>query len=102
MGFSASLFRHTMPIPAPTHPRFEHDNKAVHNFVNTVLQSENMTDQSQVILMCGVALNDKDLMRYACEMDPTVVNRIIKKSTMELIDGVFGPTLGIKLGGVHH
>ena len=49
--------------------------------------------------MCGVALENKDLMAYACNIDTTVVNRIVPTHVLQLIDDALEPATGIKLAG---
>ena len=86
-----------MPILPP--PPFKHDNQDVDDFITGILQSTNIPNRAQIILMCGVALENKDLMAYACNIDTTVVNRIVPTHVLQLIDDALEPATGIKLAG---
>ncbi len=75
-------------------PNFNHEVLAIHNFINTALTHEDMTSRTQIILMCGIYLNNLDLIKYACEIDNTVINRPVSNSLIEIIKSVLEPDGG--------
>ena len=82
----------------PTHPTFTHENTAVNNFVNLLFISDNLNNRAQLILLSGVALNNVELIQYACQIDSTVVNTPVLNSTLNTIDAIFFPVIGKKFG----
>ena len=48
----------------------------------------------QIILMIGIYLNDKDIMAYACNKFPGLVNKVITAHTITIFEH-FGIPLGI-------
>ncbi len=85
----------------PTHPTFTHENAAVNNFVNLLFISDNLNNRAQLILMSGVALNNVELIQYACQIDSTVVNTPVLNSTLNTIDAIFFPVIGKKFGNTN-
>ncbi len=86
-------------MPSPT---FTHENTAVNTFVNLILnENNNITNRAELIIMSGIALNNIELVDYACQIQPTIVNVLIADSTINAINAVFLPALGIKFGDDH-
>ena len=78
-------------------PKYEHDDEAVKNYINDLFKLTSIPQQSQLILMAGIALNDVKLIKYACDLDPTVVKRPVPQSILEATDAVLGKAAGCKL-----
>ena len=84
-----------MPVPAP--PEFTHENQGIHNFVNMHLSNANananvnIPNRSCLIIMSGIMLNNVALIKYAADIDPTVVNTPVPTAVHQVIEGIFGP-----------
>ena len=79
-------------------PTFHHDNVAVNNFINLLLTHATIPNRAQLILMSGIALNNVELIKFASEIDDTVVNTPVLNSVVEQIDAILFPALGIRMG----
>ena len=76
-----------MPIPAP--PTFHHDNKVIDNFVDYLLKEHPTgTKKAQLILMTGIALSNIDLIKYASNLEPGIVNKPVPNHIMTIIDAI--------------
>jgi len=85
-----------MPIPSP--PTFHHDNAAVDNYVKWLIDEALVVkDRACLILMAGMALENKNLMEYACNIDPEVVNKKVPSRVLTTTDAIMFPTIGVKL-----
>ena len=69
--------------------QFNHENVAIYNFVHFLLNYPDVNNRAQYILLSGVMLNNKDLMKYACETDPTVINKIVPTYIINNINAIF-------------
>ena len=80
-----------MPVPAP--PEFTHETPTIHNFVNMLLSNANanIPNRSCLIIMSGIMLNNVALIKYAADIDPTVVNTPVPTAVHQVIEGIFGP-----------
>ena len=67
-------------------PKYEHDDEAVKNYINSLFKLTSIPQQSQLILMAGIALNDVKLIKYACDLDPNVVKIPVPQSVLEATD----------------
>lgn len=77
-----------MPVPAP--PEFTHENQAIHNFINLLLADTlNTQHRSALIIMSGIMLNNIELIKYAADIDPAVVNTPIPLAVQQVIEGIF-------------
>ena len=76
-----------MPIPAP--PTFHHDNDTVNTFVDYLLKEQPPgTKKAQLILMTGIALNNIELIKYACHLNPDIVNKPVSNNILTIINAV--------------
>ena len=76
-----------MPIPAP--PTFHHDNNVINNFVDFLLKEQpSGTKKDQLILMTGIALNNIELIKYACYLNPDIVNKPVPNHILTIINSV--------------
>tara|TARA_Y100000590_G_scaffold341982_1_gene390335 strand:- start:697 stop:1035 length:339 start_codon:yes stop_codon:yes gene_type:complete len=76
-----------MPIPAP--PTFHHDNKVIDNFVDYLLKEQpSGIKKDQLILMTGIALNNIELIKYACYLNPDIVNKPVPNHILTIINAV--------------
>ena len=76
-----------MPIPAP--PTFHHDNNVINNFVDSLLKEQpSGTKKDQLILMTGIALNNIELIKYACYLNPDIVNKPVPNHILTIINSV--------------
>ena len=78
-------------------PKYEHDDEAVKNYINSLFKLTSFPEQSQLILMAGIALNDVKLIKYACDLDPNVVKMPVPQSVLEATDAALGEAAGCKL-----
>jgi len=85
-----------MPISAP--PTLQHAYDSVNKYIKWLL-SETLTikDRACLILMAGIALNNKSLMEYACNIDPGVVNKEVPSRVLTTTDAIMFPAIGVKL-----
>ena len=86
-----------MPIPAP--PTFHHDNKVIDNFVDFLLKEQpSGTKKDQLILMTGIALNNIELIKYASNLEPGIVNKPVPNHILTIIDAILSadPAIGFK------
>ena len=74
-------------------PNFQHPNDTIQTFVETILNTE-ITNRAQYIIMSGIALNNTDLINYACEVDPLCAQKPVKNSVLQLIDAIIGKETG--------
>ena len=81
-------------MPPPPIPTFKHDDQAIHNFINMALTHEDTPSRAQIILMSGIYLNNLDLIRYAREIDNTVINRPVSNGIIEIIESILKPEGG--------
>lgn len=72
-------------------PKYEHDDEAVKNYINDLFKLTSIPQQSQLILMAGIALNDVKLIKYACDIDPNVVKIPVLQSVIEATDAALAP-----------
>ena len=82
----------------PSSPTFHHDNDAVNNFINLLLTNTTIHNRAQLILMSGIALNDVELVKYAAEIDHTVINTPVPNSVVQQLDSILFPAIGIRMG----
>ena len=76
-----------MPIPAP--PTFHHDNNTVNTFVDYLLKEHPTgTKKAQLILMTGIALNNIELIKYASNLEPDIVNKPVPNHILTIIDAI--------------
>ena len=102
-----------MPIPMPTAPQITHINTNTNTNTNTTqttpptslsnqqkialraLAENLMVDgpdgnignpPGQIILMAGIVLNDKNMMAYACNKFPGLVNKVITAHTLTILE----------------
>jgi len=54
-------------------------------------------EQAQYIIMCGIALNNKELIEHAVRMDLAVINSPVSISVLTMIDQIFAPAIGVRL-----
>ena len=81
-------------MPTPIHsgrPQFDHEDTAINNFINFILDTPDIGNRAQLILMSGVMLENNELMGYACEIDPDVVDAVVPDNVMAIINGMFFP-----------
>ena len=82
-----------MPTPEP--PPFNHDNETVENYIKMLIkEGVGGTKRSQLILMAGISLNNVKLIKYACEIDPNVVNLPVPEDVLNATDAVLSPVTG--------
>ena len=74
-------------------PNFQHSNDTIQTFVKTILNNE-IPNRAQYIIMSGIALNNADLIKYACEVDPLCAQKAVKNSVLQVIDAIFGDETG--------
>ena len=100
----------TMPIPMPTAPHIEHVANTNTNTTQTTPPTSLSNQQKialrafaenlmvdgphgntgnppgQIILMVGIVLNDKNMMAYACNKFPGLVNKVITAHTLTILE----------------
>ena len=81
-------------------PTFQHDDKAVYNYIDCLLKNDDLENRSQLILIAGIALNNIKLMKYATSIDPTVVNRIVPNYILEATDAALSSVTGKQFSNV--
>ena len=74
-------------------PNFQHSNDTIKNFVNMILNDE-IANRAQLIIMSGVALNNVELIKYACEIDPDCAKKKVSNSVLQIIDAIFRDETG--------
>tara|TARA_B100000029_G_scaffold421039_1_gene427156 strand:- start:562 stop:831 length:270 start_codon:yes stop_codon:yes gene_type:complete len=77
---------------------FNHENNVVYNFIDGLLSKPKTILNLQLLLMTGVALNNIELMKYAIEINPEIVNMGVPTNVIQQIDNILLPALGIRLG----
>tara|TARA_Y100001970_G_C14189487_1_gene834489 strand:- start:607 stop:909 length:303 start_codon:yes stop_codon:yes gene_type:complete len=71
-------------------PIFNHENKAIHNFVNLLLvDTVNMEYRSAFIMLAGIKLGNLELIKYIIATDPDSVKRRIPLYIENIIDQIF-------------
>ena len=80
-------------------PNFSHENKAIHNFVNMCLDdklsSNSNLETAQFIIMSGIALENSDLIDYACKLDPTCPTKFVETHIITIFNSIFGPAIDV-------
>ena len=80
-------------------PNFSHENKAIHNFVNMCLDdklsSNSNLERAQFIIMSGIALENCDLIDYACKLDPTCPTKFVGPNIITIFNSIFGPAIDV-------
>ena len=80
------------PVPSnPVQPTFQHQDPAINTLVTTLLGMTDRTmHQNQMILLCGMKLNDVELISYIIENSPPgLVGELIPNTTIALIEAFF-------------
>ena len=71
-------------------PTFDHPNDALKTFVDMLLKpAQPSTFYLQLILVCGIKLNNMELVTYAIETQPSLANDPIPNSVMKTIAPFF-------------
>lgn len=76
----------TLSIPIPD---FTHHDIAVENNIKMILQTPLLKNREQILILCGIYLNNLDLIKYAATVDPTVVNAVIKPCVLSIVKKIF-------------
>ena len=79
-------------------PHFSHEDQAINNFVNLILNNTEMKHRAQLIIVSGIKLGDVELVKYATRVDPNVARQPIGAGIIEIIDSIFGPSMGKTMG----
>ena len=79
-------------------PPFLHDNEAVKHYIDTLFKLTS-PNQSQLILMAGISLNNVELIKYACSIDPNVVKTPVSQDVIEATDAALAVVTGRALSG---
>ena len=71
-------------------PTFDHPNNALKTFVNMLLDAaQPSTFYLQLLLICGIKLNNMELVTYAIETQPSLANAPVPHSVMKTIAPFF-------------
>ncbi len=73
----------------PQLPTFSHEDEKINSFVSGLLNTHDIPNRAQLILMSGVALNNTELIKYAADEDKGVINRLVPPNVMSLISEIF-------------
>ena len=84
-----------MPIPSP--PTFHHTNNVIDNYIDYLFKNPSLPDRTQLILMAGIALSNVDLIKYAGDIDPNVVNIPVPNHILTITDSIMSEVTGITL-----
>ena len=81
----------TQSNSAVTHPTFQHQDPVISSLVNTLLgMSDRALYQNQMILICGIRLNNIELISYIIENSPPgLVGELIPDTTLALLEPFF-------------
>jgi len=83
------------PSPVPPNsaapPTFQHQDPAINLLVTTLLEmSDRSMHQNQIILLCGIHMNDTELVSYIIENSPPgLVGELIPDTTIALLEPFF-------------
>jgi len=80
------------PVPSnPVQPTFQHQDPAINTLVTTLLGMTDRTrHQNQIILLCGIHLNDAELVSYIIENSPPgLAGELIPDTTIALLEPFF-------------
>ncbi len=81
-----------MPTPNNSaRPAFTHPQIAVQNFVDMALDTPDMKNRSQFIMMAGILLNNTELIKYSVSVDPAVINTPIPGHVQMVVEQLIKP-----------
>jgi len=81
-----------MPTPNNSlRPAFTHPQIAVQNFVDMALDTPDMKNRSQFIMMAGILLNNTELIAYSVSIDPAVINTPIPGHVETIVKQLINP-----------
>ena len=84
-----------MPTPNNSaRPAFTHPQVAVQNFVDMALDTPDMTNRSQFIMVAGILLNNTELISYSVSIDPAVINTPIPGHVQMIAEQIINPLGG--------
>ena len=82
-------------MPTPDHstrPAFTHPKPAIQNFVDTILDNPETPNRAQYIMLCGILLNNTELIAYSVSVDPAVINTPIPGHVQMVVEQLIKPS----------
>ena len=72
-------------------PAFTHPKPAIQNFVDTILDNPETANRAQYIMLCGILLNNTELIAYSVSVEPAVINTPITGHVQMVVEQLINP-----------
>ena len=73
-------------------PAFTHPKPAIQNFVDTILDNPETANRAQYIMLCGILLNNTELIAYSVSVEPAVINTPITGHVQMVVEQLIKPS----------